>query len=392
MHVSFLSVRWSAASLLFVFALLAHAENESLELPNAPAHAATVTKPWIAEGRVSKEALLRALTDEYFLPRLQAMATASRKLAESGKSYCAKPSEAKLRDLQAQWFATQQAWQELEPLPIGPVIKRNSYPEMDLWPTRPVLLMSLLSGNDPLTPEEREALPGRAKGLPAIERLIFNRHKTPTAMTKQLRGRSCAVMAWLAEGVAEESKGLLTDWQNGYAVQLREAGKRPQERVFGLADHAVEDLVNYLIVGLDYIQSTKLEKPLQEYKWGSTKEELVEAPYSGASVALLAANLDGFVAIFFGSDGPGGKQIGFDDYLEGLNKPELVRATRENVEEARQILKGFGKQPLQLLMQRRQADIERLRTLLWTIRERLERDVATAMNVTLSFEAKDGDW
>lgn len=333
--------------------------------------------------RFSKSALLKGLAEGVFQPHAQQFARQSQLWAQDWQHYCQRPSPAGWKKLQQGWLATARQWQALEMVQIGPVIERRSQREVNFWPTRPAQIDTWLNNSEALTTEALDALPAAAKGLPAIEYLM-----SPKAVSK---GRRCEVAAWLAQGIAQEAAGLDQDWRNGYTRQLAEAGQHPEDKVFLRTDQALGELINLMIAGIDFVRVRKLEKPLQHNRNEQDALDRIEAWRSGQSLNLLEANLDGFSHVFFGMDGPGGKAIGFDDYLDGRDKLVLIRRTKEDLEEARTLIRSLKGSTLQQVIQRHPAKLEALQTVLRRLQTRLENELAPLLNVQLDFNASDGD-
>ncbi len=333
--------------------------------------------------RFPKSALLKGLADGVFQPQVQQFARQSQTWAQDWQHYCQHPSAKGWKQLQQGWLATARQWQALEMVQIGPLIERRSQREVNFWPTRPAQIDNWLKSHDALSADALETLPAAAKGLPALEYLM--------SLKPAPKGRRCAVATWLARGVAQEAAGLEQDWRQGYTRQLAEAGQHPEDKVFLRTDQALGELINLMIAGMDFVRVRKLEKPLQHNRDEQDALDRIEAWRSGHSLSLLEANLDGFSRVFFGMDGPGGKAVGFDDYLDGRDKLVLIRRTKEDLEEARAILRNLKGKTMQQAIQRHPAQLEALQTILRRLQTRLENELAPLLDIQLDFNASDGD-
>jgi predicted lipoprotein len=333
--------------------------------------------------QASKEAMLRHLAHDVLLPLTDAFASASERLAGAGAAFCA--GSGSLGQMQSAWRATQAAWQPLEMLQIGPIIERRTQRRLNAWPVRPKLLGRLLNASGPITDEQLELAGAAGKGLPALEYLLFDQEAT----ARKLAATHCNVLQALASDIRHEARALADAWRTpdgGFARQLAEAGRHPQDGRFASTDQALSDVVNLLIAGVDAIRIRKVGKPLD--KSGDTAAlERIESWRSGSSLDHLRDNLLGFELMFFGA---GDEGVGLDDYLLQIERPILVRNVREQLQVTRQALAAI-RPPLHQALVSQRAQVEQLHQALERLQYYLETQLADALKVDPGFNANDGD-
>lgn len=356
-------------------------------LAAAPSHAADAGGA--AEEKLPKHTLFRHLAEDVLLPLTADFAAAAGRLATASASFCAAPRGSDLDTMRSAWRATQAAWQPLEMLQIGPVIERRTQRQINAWPVRPRLLEPLLTGEAVPAPEQVDALGASAKGLPALEYLLFAPGQSIAQQEKALTCARCAALQALSRHVKAEADGLANDWRapnGGFARQLSEAGQHPQDGAFASADQALSDVANLLIAGLDAVKTRKLGKPLEK-SGDEAALERIESWRAATSLEHIRDNLRGFEAAFFGIGKAG---IGLDDYLAGIGRPVLPRLVREDLNRAQQALAAI-RQPLPQALLNQRKQVQALHQALGQLQRRMEDDIADALKVDLGFNASDGD-
>lgn len=353
----------------------------------SPSHAAdAVGTP---DEKLPKHELFRNLADEVLLPLTRDFSTAAGKLADVSQGFCATPRDSGLASVRAAWREAQAAWQPLEMLQIGPTIERRTQRHVNAWPVRPKLLEPLLAGGDPVEAGRIDTLGVSGKGFPALEYLLFPPGKTAAETEQTLTGRRCSVLHALASQVKAEADSLAADWREpdgGFARQLAEAGRHPQDGAFASADQALSDIANLLIAGLDAVRIRKLGKPL-ERSVDEVALERLESWRAETSLDHIRDNLRGFELVFFGAGTAG---IGLDDYLAGIGRPVLARLVREDLNAAQKALAAI-RPPLQRALIGQRHQVETLHRAVAQLQHRMEANIADALKVDLGFNANDGD-
>jgi predicted lipoprotein len=338
---------------------------------------------------VSKSQLFQRLAEEVLLPLTGDFAATADKLADASHAYCHAKQD--LDNVQAAWRAAQSAWQPLEMLQIGPIIERRTQRQVNAWPVRPKLLAPLLAESKPIEASRMETLGMSAKGLPALEYLLFTSDRdTPhSAQGKPLAAAHCNVLQALAQHVRIEAQALAADWRTpdgGFARQLTEAGQHPQDGVFASGDQALSDVVNLLIAGLDAVKVRKLGKPLDKSGEEAALER-IESWRSGTSLDHVHDNLRGFELVFFGKGKAG---IGLDDYLTAIERPGLARVVRRELDSVQKALRAI-RAPLKQALVSQRREVEALHKSIGRLQHLLETEVADALKIDLGFNANDGD-
>ena len=151
-----------------------------------------------AAGEITRAQFVRDATAHYFVPRVAAFAKVAPTLTETLETLCRSPGTESLAAARAAWIKTMLAWENASAIGFGPLLARRAVYHIDYWPPRENLILQALS-KPPTSIKELELIGGPAKGLPAIEWLLW----TPAAKPDLLvdAGR-CAYARLLAQDVA----------------------------------------------------------------------------------------------------------------------------------------------------------------------------------------------
>jgi predicted lipoprotein len=247
-------------------------------------------------------------------------------------------------ETRAAWRTAMHAWQRIEVMQIGPQADATQPGGKDLrepiyaWP-----LESPCAVDEALVSQEYAdigALLVNARGLAAIEYLAFHEGAenacTPQATingsgswaaldTSELAARRKAYATAAAADLAALGASLADLWRpqgGNFAGELAAAGNGsatyPKVR---LALNAISDALFYIEYAT---KDLKVARPAGLTLCPTAAcPDLVESPWAGASKDNVVDDLSGFQRIFDGCD-PDGKQLGFDDFLHAVGRPEVA--------------------------------------------------------------------
>ena len=136
---------------------------------------------------------LAAVAADVIVPRYETFATEADELVAAVDGLCAAPSPAALDAAQAQWDATRAAWRQTMAFGFGPVMDLRTMSAVDFG-TSAEKVEDVVAGTEPITAEAIGQLGANARGLGAIEQLLFGEDAgTLTATTGRptvpVRGR-----------------------------------------------------------------------------------------------------------------------------------------------------------------------------------------------------------
>ncbi|MGN6827449.1 imelysin family protein [Paucibacter sp. M5-1] len=263
------------------------------------------------------------------------------------------------------WAGAMLAWERLATPALGPVLARRSQRQIDFAPSRPALIAKAIAAA-PADLKGLERVGTPAKGLPALEQLLWQPRMEPSARR---------YAALLVEELVAEAQAL----RQGFAEL---AGREPEawDEETQLAGSA--ELLNQWVGGLERLRWAQMEKPLR-----SGKEALPRAT-SGLTAAAWAAQWQSLrgLALFEGrqrAPAPGEGLVPLESWLRGRGRNQEADALRSSALAADAKLQGLNPaQPAPVL-----AAAKALEALKRLVQER----VAPALDLSLGFSDADGD-
>lgn len=304
---------------------------------------------------------------------------------------CKAPGPESLERAQRQFAAVAAAWARIQFISFGPVFEHQRAFRIEYWPDKRNVvgrqLAEVLAKRDAaaLAPERFATTTVGVQGLPALERLLF----ADDAIAK-LRGPGaafrCELLATIGGNLSTIAHDVVAGWTEGARSFLArvELPAEEDEAVPSGRD-AAGRLLNDLLTATIAMRDMKLLVPLGG-ALDKAKPQLAEYWRSGNSIAALAANLEGWRALFDGDEGLGALLAAQPD---GTAVAEEVAAV---VDRASDALAQIGL-PLDEAVadpeQRKR--VQHFADVLAKLRDLLAGPVATRLNLPIGFNALDGD-
>lgn len=310
----------------------------------------------IAASAWSADDLAAALEHDWHGPRSAAFAQAAAALDTAVAAYCSAPAglaEASLDAARQRWLSALSSWERLAGVAVGPVLERRAQRAIDFTPTRPRLIEKAIR-SAPQTPAAMELIGTPAKGLPALEWLLWTQPAAPTTP-------ACAYAVQVAADLGREAGAL--------------AAARPQT----VAEAAlVAELVNQWVGGIERLRWHGMEMPVRV---ALTAAAPVAPDFprraSGASAVAWAAQWDALRTLAEAGEYSLAGQLrrhGRADVADALVAEVAATDT------AMQALSDADNPALLAAAQR-----------LAALKQRVENAVAPALGVSIGFSDADGD-
>lgn len=330
--------------------------------------------------------LLRSWTTELAVAEYQAAADASVELRLKAELLRASPSAAALEAVRAAWHLSRAPIKRAELFAFGPYLEEPQRygPQLDFWPVRPASIDAVLSGSGSLSASAVAALGAPARGLPALEYLLWGPGVAADSFLAEPR-RAEYVEA-LAGDLRRVCEALVTAWQGHFAEQVSEAGELPSA-LYPSLPAAFGDVVNRAGVLIEHIRGDKLGRPLGDQSGGVAQPAKAESQYSQRAVQDMLDNLEGVRRMFFGSAEP--EVVGLERYLQRL-KPELVPRLRDRLASC---VAAFGQiaAPFSEALMSEASVVREAERELGELQRLIQADVLGALSVSVGFSGNDGD-
>lgn len=327
----------------------------------------------------TKKEVLSELVRDVVADDVRSVVEASRKLSERVSAFAVTPSLATLQSAREACRTALPAWKRAHCFRNGPMVETNALLRATFWPARPAAIDGAITATRPIDDTSIEALGADAKGLYALEYLLFPLDLDEARALSQLGGdgneRRRQLLAALARNVsshAENASRALGDGQ-AYAERFANGGQDSVSRLVNQMISSVETLaVNRLDLVLGLAQS-RLLKPSEVEGWPS-----------GTSHLLAVAELTG-VERLYGTDGRAG--------LSGLVRqiaPAIDRKVAQCAAAATLALSKLNA-PLERVVLNERPGLASALAATKALELALKVDVASALGVTLTFQTGDGD-
>ena len=324
----------------------------------------------------TREHFLSVLVERTLVPDHAALAQQAAALTSAARAFVEQPDEPTLRALRTCFRETLLAWQPVYVLRTGPVVANKGLLRALFWPVRERQLDGLLERPVPLSAADVDQLGVDLRGMFALEYVLFG-DKTRTKLCRRddeaARMRKLAhELARNAQQYAQLSQAQLKD-SSALVQTLRSAGQENVSRI-----------VNQMIATIEDLASGRLARVLEMQAQGNMQPREVQGGLSASSSELVRAQLRAVSRIYLGSPNGG---------LAALVKPvapQIDRHLREHLERADTALAQV-REPLESLATRDRAKVEAAFRALKDLELALKVDLASALAVTLTFTAGDGD-
>lgn len=321
--------------------------------------------------KVNRESVLGEFAINVAAPAYTDLAARCGGLSEVAAILRGRPDDESIRIARERWMDAAASAQRISCFKIGPVADGGYSPSFYFCPIRPASIERVLSAKEPLSEARVEELGAAAKGLCAIEYLLFS--PSPEAAAHKLNGadgeKRREYLRLLAAELARKSAQLAKDWKAPVSQSATHFIEGRQE--------SLNLLVNQLAWSLENLNEKKL-RPIIAPEEGESSSG--EAPGVGAR---MLARMQGVQRVYQGGEG-----AGLDDLLRQVN-PSAAQRVDEGLKKALSALALVDEplKPGESLAEKARAAYEASRA----VEVLIKVDVTSALGVTLTFSPIDGD-
>jgi len=338
--------------------------------------------------------LFKSLGYGVILPIYDDFIDESALLSDSAAELCSGPSADLLAQTQDAWRRTRIPLKKSEAFRFGPMKTLGVDQAIDFWPTRPENIEEVVAATEPIDDTFIENLGTSAKGLPAIEYLLFDPEGGNEQILVELNDpatgeRRCEYLSAMARNV--EAKAVLVrqawDSEDGHFLRdLITAGG--DSDAYPTVSAATSDFVNSMIFLAESVQGMKIGGPLGKRSGGTPDPESAESYYSDNSLNDIIANLEGLQSLYLAKYGIEDGS-GFDDFVR-LQNPELADDIADQIEAALEAVRAIPP-PLTEAVVHHAALVETAYEEVRQVQVLLEGDFAGVLGSTVTFSDNDGD-
>ena len=307
------------------------------------------------------------------------------KLVETVQHHCAatvQAQEQSLVQVKAQWQATMLAWQRIQWVRFGPIATNNDDWKLQFWPDKKNLVarkvQEILNQKQPITQKHIAEASVVIQGLSALEYLIYE---------PAVQRSHCELLVAVAENVNVVSASLKTQWQSDGPFVTQWIQLSQTERAANLPNQAVGEVFDGLLAQMERIKLDKLGGPLGlKNRTKKPNGYFAESWRSGTSLNNIKANVAAFRLIVEGQG------VGLVALLKHNHQSDLAHQLLQQVIQIQDTLATINV-PLNkaVLDETNRKQVEALHNEFGALNSLLKNKVAPALNVSLGFNANDGD-
>lgn len=327
----------------------------------------------------SKREVLSDLVRDVIAPDVRAVAQASKTLRESVAAFSAAPSASGLHRAREACRAALPVWKRAHCFRSGPMVETNALLRAAFWPARPSAIEGALAGTAAVDPESLEALGADAKGVYALEYLLF-----PLELDEQRR------LAQLGGQGSERRRSLLDALARNVETHANKAnaalgdGTAYAQRFAAGGQDSVSRLVNQMINSVETLAVSRLDLVLGLAQSRLLKPWEVEGWPSGTSHLLALAELTGVERLYGGA-----ARAGLADLVRAV-APAIDERLEHRLSAAVSALRKLDA-PLERVVVEKRPLLASALASTKALELALKVDVASALGVTLTFQTGDGD-
>ncbi|MCL6415165.1 imelysin family protein [Aestuariirhabdus sp. Z084] len=266
-----------------------------------------------------------ATVQQHVIPRYQGLSQQATALADSTHRFCAKPQKETLLVAQQAFHGTMDAWQGIQHIRFGPIETLMRNYSMQFWPDKKnhvgKRLGKLIKSQDvdALQGESFYQVPVSVRGLPALERLLFD---GDAIAQMQLDPYRCQVAVRIADYVAEMGDDLIKEWRENMVTHFSQAG--PGAGFFEDDRDAALALLKPLTEQLEVIRDLKLLRPMGSQQ-DKAKYKRLESWRSQRSLRNIQLNVAALEELYQGPSSSPSTDRSFRALLSGTNSAEVAK-------------------------------------------------------------------
>lgn len=339
-----------------------------------------------------REAVLSTIVEQVAIPTYQTFRDEAVALDAAAEAFCADRTAASLTTVQEAWWTARGSWKRNDIFAFGPHTDEpvRLGPKIDFWPARPDTVQRTLDGTAELDAAGIESLGAPAKGLPAMEYLLYDPSGDHSAIlaayTDETSGdRRCQYLIGLAGDLVLRADEMLAAWDGmgGFGEALVTAGEGSP--LYDSRAMAINTLFNRITFAAEDIRELKIGKPAGKRNGGDPQPDTVESPFSHRSVQDIVDSLAGLRAAYAGT----AENVSFDAQVEG-RAPELTTALQDHFDRATTAVQAIDT-PLASAVVDRPDEVEAAYQAVKDLHRALGVDAANVLGITVMFNNTDAD-
>ncbi|MFN0037754.1 MAG: imelysin family protein [Saprospiraceae bacterium] len=336
-----------------------------------------------------RKAMLQNYADNFIKPAYIQLQNQTNVLHSAVLVFNTNPTAQTLADLQSIWASAYADWQYANAYNFGPAgesgLRKGLVEEVGTFPASKIKIETSIA----LAQWNVEDFNRDARGFLAIEYLIFGQGQSADdvlALFDAYPNRR-NYLAAIAEHLRNRTSEVLTFWNGTYRSEFVENDGTD-------VGSSTSQLYNEFVRSYESIKNFKLGLPLGK-RPGQTQSEpqLVEAFYSGQSLAMLKNHVAAIENIWHGRSRSGQDGIGFREYLESVEGGDaLIASTEAQLAALKTALAAVPESPsLSEQIAGDNSKVEALYVEFSKMTRFFKSDMSSLLGIAITFSSGDGD-
>ena len=320
--------------------------------------------------------MMQSVTDNWLLPHLDTLVSASQELQTLANQYQSNPTESNLQLVKDQWLVVAKSWVSIECSNVGDAKYTFKYSYAYTYPIDTARINTF--SEDSVTEDIIANAPSNAIGLAAMEYLLFEQELTAQNSKLQTKHYTDWLVG-LTDAFYNNSVAIQDFWIDEYADSFRaNEGSGTSE--------PISLIFNGMVSAIDYLKTNELGEALGKTGYDPDSTQL-RAFYSGYNKELYQAQFASIYDCYNRGD------LGFDWLISEMNLDYSDQLSKEVIEAFETTSADITSTPSnwnQGVIDQDQI-YEDLYTDITTLIRLNKSDVASHLSLTITFSDSDGD-
>ena len=320
--------------------------------------------------------LMTNVANNLIIPQYLTFQTELNQLKNEYNSFVSNQNSTTLQIVQNQYIETLISWQSVSMFEIGPAMTLGLRSAIGAFPTdtAKVITNITLGSYNLATAANTDAI-----GLSALDFMFFRSDALNYFTSSNYQNYGLDVI----QKMQTEINSVVSQWQGSYKETFI-AGTGTE------STSGFSKLVNEYCLDFELTKNAKIGTPIGVYSLGITMPEYLEARYSSISLQLIRENIKASRRLFNGNKQDGSSGIGFDDYLNALEKSTLASSINSKYDEilyAESALNGSFAENINSNL----AGLEALHLKCSQMVVMIKTDMSSSFGVLITYQDNDGD-
>lgn len=324
-----------------------------------------------------RAAMLSNYSSQVIVPGYSTLVTKISALNQSASQFADSANSSNLAALKAEWKESYLFWQTMKVYSFGPAMDNDLRKSLSIFPVDTVKINTNVQNN---VSDLGAVANLDAVGFNAVDYLLY--HASDSIVLQEFSDlKRQNYLKNVTAKMLADAQTVSNAWSS-YSSTFNAATGND-------ANGSTSLLVNSFNQDYELVKNAKVGIPLGEQSLGIKRPEYIEARYSGISLELVKANIDGLANVFNGGSGQG-----LDDYLNYLDKKTgdvLLSTDIVNQLNAISAKTTTFSNTLEYNILNNDAPVKDLYALLQGLVAEIKTDMPSAFGVFITYNDTDGD-